>query len=145
MLNNPAEYLKRYFVGYIHNFLRQFILICYQITLLVGLLEISDGRIWSFPCRYHSTGAQYSYICGMNNRLVTGPMVAAVHRRSLTPSTSLSSSSSSWGIVSFTLQLLCPPPPQYTLDTRLGEHKRPDMDTVPSLSCLVVFNDNDQN
>jgi len=46
---------------------------CYQMTLLVGLLESSGGRIRSFPLSTSSLhhGSPWSYVTsGMNNRPV---------------------------------------------------------------------------
>jgi hypothetical protein len=55
-------------------------------TLLVGVPESSGGRIRSFNCRYHSTiNSTHSYIC--SGGWTIGPLVTAVQRRSLTPST----------------------------------------------------------
>jgi hypothetical protein len=50
----PHEYERDTSLARFISFV-MFPLICYKMTLLVGLPENSGGRIKSFPCRYHST------------------------------------------------------------------------------------------
>jgi hypothetical protein len=57
--------------------------------LLVGLPESSGRRIRSFPCRYHFTVILHTHISP--GGWTTGPLVAAVQRRSPTPSSRSSS------------------------------------------------------
>jgi hypothetical protein len=64
----PSKYESDTSQGKIHNFLRKFLLLCWQMTMLVGLPESSGWRIRSFrlSISFHH-GSRCSYItCEMN-------------------------------------------------------------------------------
>jgi hypothetical protein len=67
------------------NFLRQFIPICYYMTLLAGLSEGYGRRIrnFSLSIAYHSAVVLYAPTSSGASTIC--PLVAAVQRRSLTP------------------------------------------------------------
>jgi hypothetical protein len=51
----------------------QFLLLCYYMILLVGLVQNSLDESGVFPCRYHSTIVLHAYATwGMNGRPVGG-------------------------------------------------------------------------
>jgi hypothetical protein len=81
--------LKVYFASQNSSLLSPVPPVCFRMILLVGLPEISGGWIRSFRLSISfDHGSLYSFITW---GLTIGPLVAAVQRRSLTPSWSSSS------------------------------------------------------